>query len=236
MKTVSQVMTALKKKGSAQTRKTYARHGVPDGFFGVKVADLKVIAKQIKGNQELACELYDTGNVDAMYLAGIVADGSQMSKKQLEGWVKAAPWYMICEYSVPGVVNESRHSRDLAMKWIKSKQEKVASAGWNTYAGIVALKPDDELDFKEIESLLKLIENNIDNAANRVRYTMNGFVIAVGGYVKPLAAKAKSTAKHIGKVEVDVGDTACKVPLATEYIDKMVKSGRAYKKRKTTKC
>ena len=49
MKTVTQVMSALKKKGSAQTRKTCARHGAPDNMFGVKIADLKVIAKQIKG-------------------------------------------------------------------------------------------------------------------------------------------------------------------------------------------
>jgi 3-methyladenine DNA glycosylase AlkD len=236
MKTVSQVMTALKKAGTEQTRKTFARHGAPENFFGVKVADLKVIAKKIKGDQELACELYETGNADAMYLAGIVADGSQMSKKQLENWAKAAPWHMIAEYSVPGVANESPRSRELAMKWIKSKKENVATAGWNTYAGIVAIKPDEELDLKEIESLLKLVESNIDKASERVKYTMNGFVISVGGYVKPLAGKAKATAKKIGKVEVNMGDTACKVPLATEYIAKMEKMGRAYKKRKTTKC
>ena len=236
MKTVSQVMSALKKAGTEQTRKTFARHGAPENFFGVKVGDLKVIAKQIKGNQELACELYETGNTDAMYLAGIVADGSQMSKKQLNDWAKTAPWHMIAEYSVPGVASENPHSRELAMKWIKSKKDNIATAGWNTYSGVVAIKPDEELDLKEIESLLKLVENNIDKASERVKYTMNGFVISVGGYVKPLAGKAKATAKKIGKVEVEMGDTACKVPLATEYIAKMEKSGRAFKKRKTIKC
>lgn len=45
-------------------------------MFGVSVADMKVIAKRIKGEQDLACELYQTGNSDAMYLAGMVADGS----------------------------------------------------------------------------------------------------------------------------------------------------------------
>ena len=236
MKTVSQVMTALKKKGTAQTRKTHSQHGAPENCFGVKVADLKVIAKQIKGNQDLACELYGTGNSDAMYLAGIVADGSQMTKKQLDDWAKAAPWYYISEYSVPGVANESPHARALALKWIKSRKPQVAACGWNTYAGVVATTPDEELDLKEIEALLKQIEQGIDKAPNRVRYTMNGFVISVGGYVKPLSKKAKATAKKIGKVEVDMGGTACKVPLATEYIEKMEKAGRAFKKRKTIKC
>ena len=84
METVEEVMTALEKKGSEQTRKTFARHGAPEAMFGVKVADMKTIAKKIKGNQELALGLYETGNSDAMYLAGMVADGSQMTKKQLD--------------------------------------------------------------------------------------------------------------------------------------------------------
>ena len=68
----------------------------------------------------------------------------------------------------------------------------------------------------------------------RDRYTMNGFVIAVGGYVKPLRKQAEATAKKIGKVSVEMGETSCKVPLATEYIKKVV--ARGSKKRKTIKC
>ncbi|MBI3465809.1 MAG: hypothetical protein HY000_22560 [Planctomycetes bacterium] len=65
---------------------------------------------------------------------------------------------------------------------------------------------------------------------------MNSFVIAVGSYVKPLLNEAKAAAKKIGMVSVDMGDTACKVPLATEYIEKVVKAGRVGRKRKTIKC
>ena len=134
------------------------------------------------------------------------------------------------------IATERPYARELAMKWIKSKNESVAASGWCTYAGIVTTTPDDELDMAEIKSLLKQVVDDIDKAPNRVRYTMNGFVIAVGGYVKPLAKQAKATAKKLGKVEVDMGDTACKVPLALDYIEKMESSGRAGKKRKTIKC
>ena len=84
MNSTSQVMAELKKKGNEQARKTYLRHGAPTDMFGVRIDDLKTIAKRIKGNQELALELYESGNVDAMYLAGMVADGAVMSKRQLE--------------------------------------------------------------------------------------------------------------------------------------------------------
>lgn len=240
MNTVSEVMTALESKGSEQTRKTFARHGIRDNTFGVKVADLKVIAKQIKGNQELACELYETGNYDAMYLAGIVADGSKMSKKQLETWAKNATFGSLSEYTVPWVASESTHARSLALKWIKSKKESIATSGWNTYSGIVAITPDEDLELDEIVELLDkvVVENNSvpNKVPNKVRYAMNGFVISVGSYVKPLLKKAKATAKKLGKVTVDMGDTACKVPEATAYIAKIEDAGRVGKKRKTIKC
>ena len=236
MKTLSKVLAALKKNGTEQTRKTFARHGAPGDMYGVKVADLKVIAKQIKGNQQLACQLYESHNPDAQYLAGMVADGAQMTTNQLQAWATNASWSMVAEYSVPGVACENSATRSLAIKWIKSKQESIASSGWCTYAGLVAILPDKELDTKEIKSLLDQIIENIDSAPNRVRYTMNGFVIAVGCYVKPLLKQAKATAKAIGTVSVEMGETACKVPLAVETIKKVETAGRLGKKRKTIKC
>lgn len=237
MDTVQQVMKELEKKGNPQTVKIFSNHGAPaENMFGVKIGDLKPIAKKIKGNQELACELYETGNSDAMYLAGLVADGSQMTMKQLEGWAKSAPWYMIAEYTVPGVTCQNAKGKQLALKWMKARKETVASAGWATYAGWLAVKQDEDLDLAEIKELLEKVESDVHQSANRVRYAMNGFLISVGTYVKPLLEDAKRVAESIGKVEVNMGKTSCKVPLATEYIAKVEKMGRVGKKRKTIVC
>ena len=236
MSTVNQVMSALKKKGNPQRRELFKRHGAKDRLFGVSVADMKVIAKTIKGEQDLACELYGTGNYDAMYLAGMVADGKQMTKKQLQSWASAADWQLISEYTVPWVASESSHGRDLALKWLDSKKAHVAACGWSTYGGIVATTADEELHLTEIKALLKRVEQEIGAAPNRVRYTMNGFVIAVGAYVKPLMKQAKATAKKLGKVSVDMHGTSCKVPVALDTITKIEGMGRAGKKRKTIRC
>jgi 3-methyladenine DNA glycosylase AlkD len=238
MPTVASVMAELKKKGSEKTRVMYARHGMTTkNMFGVSMADLKVIAKTIKGQQTLALELYETGNSDAMYLAGMVADGSQMTSKQLNAWADAAAnLQMISEYTVPWVTVENSEGRTLAMQWIKSKKEHVATSGWCTYSGFLATKPDAELDLKEIEALLATIAKEIHAAPNRVRYTMNNFVIAVGTYVKPLLKQAKATARQIGSVCVDLGDTACTIRPAIPQIEKIESSGRAGKKRKTIRC
>jgi 3-methyladenine DNA glycosylase AlkD len=238
MPSVTSIMAELKKKGSEKVRNMYARHGMAaERILGVSIAELKAIAKTIKGQQALAYELYETGNLDAMYPAGLVADGSQMTKKQLNGWAEdAASLPMISEYSVPWVAVENPHARELALKWIKSQNEQVASCGWCTYAGIVATKVDEALDLAEIEDLLSTVVNGMGGAQNRVRYTMNGFVIAVGTYVRPLLKQAKASAQQIGAVSVDMGDTACNVPLAVAHIEKIEALGRLGQKRKTIRC
>jgi 3-methyladenine DNA glycosylase AlkD len=236
MNTTAAVMDALKKKGSEQTRNTFARHGIDLPMFGVKIADLKVIAKKLKGDQALALKLFDTGNYDAMYLAGILADGSKMSKRELEKWAKSGSCEAVCSYVVPWVAVESPYARELALKWMYAREPAIALSGWATYAGIVATMPDDELDLEEIQGLLDRIVEEIDSAPNKVRYVMNGFVIAVGTYVKPLLKQAKKAAKELGEVSVNMGDTACKVPRATEYIAKVESMGRVGKKRKTMRC
>jgi len=237
MQTLADVMLELERLGTEQTRRTFVRHGAPaDQIFGVKIADLKTILKRIKGRQELALELYDTGNSDAMYLAGLVANGALMTKKQLESWAKQASWSMISDYTVPWVASESPFAAELAQKWIDAKQPSVVSGGWMTWSAIVATRPDEELDLAALEKLLDRVVSKIHGSHNDVRSAMNGFVISVGGYVLPLQRKARDAAKKIGTVEVDMGDTACKVPLALEYIDKMIARGNAGKKRKTVKC
>jgi 3-methyladenine DNA glycosylase AlkD len=222
--------------GSAQTRKTFTNHGAPSTMFGVKVGDMKMIVKRVKKDYQLAVDLYNTGNSDAMYLAGLIGDEMKMTKADLNKWAKKSSWYMISEYTVPFVAAESPYGWELALEWINSNRENVATAGWSTLGSYISITDDDKLDLKAIEKLLAIVKKDIHSAQNRVRYTMNGFVIAVGGYVKELSAKAKEVAKAIGKVSVDMGGTACKVPDAFAYIEHMEKMGRAGKKRKTARC
>lgn len=234
--TTEEILKELQEYGDEQTKTTLMRHGAKEPFFGVKVQDLKKILKKTKKNHELSLELYATGNSDAMYLAGLMADEKQITREQLEDWVDKAYWSYLSEYTVPWVAAETEYGFELGRKWIKSEKETVASAGWGTLAYYAAVNEDEKLDTKAYIKLLDTVKKEIHNAQNRVRYTMNGFVIAVGTYVEALTEKSKEVAKEIGKVNVDVGGTACKVPVANEYINKAIEKGRIGKKRKTARC
>jgi len=238
MATLTVVMAELKAKGNEKTRALYGRHGHPvERVLGVSNADMKAIAKGLKGQQALAMELYATGMMEAMYLAGMVADGAQMSKKELEAWANGARGMPMIESStVPWVAVESEAGRELAVKWMAAKNDGVKSVGWATYSGLVSVRADEALDLKEVSELIDRVVKEVHEAENRVRKTMNGFVICVGTYVKPLLGAAKSAAKKMGDVSVDVGETACKVPVAGEYIAKVEGMGRVGVKRKTLRC
>ena len=232
----SQVMTELEGYGSEQVRKIHANHGAPENRFGVKVGDLKKILKKTKKDQALAEALFDSGNADAMYLACLMANEKTIGTEVLEAWAEASTWYMVSEYGIAGAAAESPHGWALGLKWIESSHDHVAATGWATLAGVVAIRKDEDLDLAVLESLLDRVQANIHKAANRERYTMNGFVIACGSYVAGLLDKAKVVAAANGKVSVFMGDTDCKVPHAPDYLEKMIQTNRIGKKRKMVRC
>lgn len=234
--TYEEIMQKLDELGSEQTKKIYHSHGVKEPFYGVKIGDLKKFVKYVKKNHELALQLYDSGNHDAMYLAGLSVNPKLLTKGILQSWVKKAYWYMIAEYTVAQVTAESDYALELAREWMKADEEMVAVAGWSAYANYLSITPNDKLDIDEIKTLLEQVKNTIHEERNRVRYVMNSFVISVGTYAPELTEEAKQVGESIGKVHVDVGNTACKVPLANEYIKKVEAQYRVGMKRKTCIC
>jgi 3-methyladenine DNA glycosylase AlkD len=227
-------MQELKAKENPSAKKMLMKHGVLEPFFGVKVGDMKIIQKRVKKNYQLSKDLYATGNSDAMYLAGLIADEQKMTKRDLTDWVVQAKSPNIYNYTVPWITAESKYGFELGIQWIDSKKTNVAAAGWATLSSVVAITPDSELDLGLLKKLLARVEKEIHLAYNQVHSNMNIFVISVGSHVLPLSETAIETARRIGSVEVDVGETACKVPNALDYIQKAKYKGNLGKEKNGT--
>lgn len=234
--TTKEIITELEKLGSEQTKKTLLKHGAVEPIFGVKVGDLKPLQKNLKKDYKLSLELFDTGISDAMYLAGLIADEKLMTKSDLNKWVKKASWNMISEYTVPWIAAESKFGLELGLEWIESKEEKIASSGWNTLSSYLSITPNEHIDSNIFEKLLKRVEKEIHKSPNRVIYCMNMFLVSCGSYVPSLTQKAKDCANKIGLVVVDMKGTACKVPSAIDYISKIEKMNRIGVKKKMARC
>lgn len=234
--TAEEIVKQLKSLGNDAYKKVILKHGVKEPVIGVKIEELKKIHKKVKKDYRLALEMYDTGIFDAMYLAGLIADDLQMTRRDLQHWVEKANCPTLSEYTVPWVAAGSRHGFELAREWIESKKESVAASGWATWSSLAALTDDSKLDLAELKRLLQRVQKTIHQQPHRVRYVMNGFVIAAGCYVQALTDEALQIGAKIGPVTVHMGDTACKVPSAPESIQKVQKRGAIGKKRKTVKC
>jgi 3-methyladenine DNA glycosylase AlkD len=238
MTTVDDIMEVLAEYGSPSIKKVLMNHGAQEPFFGVKIGDMKKILKtiQIKKDHQLSLGLYATGNSDAMYLAMLIADEKKISKDDLRLWVSQAYWYMLSEYAVAWIAAESPFGEELGLEWIDSPEAHIQAAGWCTLANWLALRSNSELDIALYEGLLDRVGKGLQASANRVKYTMNNFIIALGSQVPELTAKCLAVADRIGKVEVEMGGTACKVPQVAEYIAKIESMGRIGKKKKMARC
>jgi hypothetical protein len=236
MTSVSEVVEELRGLGSPSIKKVLVNYGAREPFFGVKITDMKPIAKRLTPNYELARELYATGISDAMYLAGLITDDSKMTREDLQTWVKQAYWSMLSESTVPWVASGSRYGEELGKEWIESPTKTIACAGWRTLSCLTLITPDATLNLHDYEALLNRVTTTIHHQPNGVRSCMNGFVIACGTNVLPLTEFASQCAIEIGEVSVQMGNTACKVPFAPERIAEAVARGTVGRKRKTAKC
>lgn len=232
----NEILEELKPMGKDSYKRVMFNHGVKEPHYGVKIGDMKPIVKRIKMDYQLALDLYDTGVYDAMYLAGLIADDARMTKDDLRHWVSKAYCRGLSEATVAWVASGSAHGWELGLEWIDSETEMIAVAGWATLGSLVSIKKDDQLDLAALRGLLERVERSIHAAPDLVRYQMNAFVIAVGSYVQPLTDTTIATAQRIGPVMADLGNNACQVPFAPDYIDKVAQRGSIGKKRKTAKC
>jgi 3-methyladenine DNA glycosylase AlkD len=207
--TLAETMSALEKAGSAQTRKTYARHGAQEPLFGVSFATLKSMWKRIGVDHELALALWDTGNFDARNLAFKIADPARMSPADLDRWAKT-PVARMCSGYLASLAAEGPHGRGRADAWIAARDEARRSAGWSL-VGALAMIDEDTPDAWFAQRLAE-IEKSIHASPNAQREAMLLALIAIGCRSAALRKSATAAAKRVGKVEIDQGDTACKTP------------------------
>ncbi|MEN8152775.1 MAG: DNA alkylation repair protein [Acidobacteriota bacterium] len=212
-----EIINELKKKGSEQNRKKYRRHGVKNEVYGVSFTNLKRIAVKIKNNNFLAEQLWNTGNHDARMLAVKIVDPKKILEVDIDSRVSDLDNYIITD-AFSEVISKTMFARKKMEKWVNSENEWTASAGWNILAHLAM--EDNDIPDDYFVSYMKIISEEIHNKKNRVKYSMNNALIALGIKNKKLNGHALKIGKYIGKVTVDHGDTSCKTPDAVDYINK----------------
>lgn len=230
------VMQELETLGKERTKKIYISNGAHEPLFGVATGEMKPIAKKIKINQPLAEQLYSTGNYDAMYFAGIIADPKAMTEADFDRWIDASYFFMLSDYVVAVTLAETDIAQQVADNWIASGEELRMSAGWSCYCWLLGNRPDDEFLESKLANMLDLVQKTIHDVPERTKYAMNNFIYTVAVSYRPLHDKAVETAKAVGPVEVNKDKKKSKFLNASENIQKAVDKGQIGFKRKYVRC
>lgn len=232
---IKDVLLELEAVGTERTKKTYIRNGAQEPLFGCAIKDLNPIAKKYKHDNDLAYALYETGNYDAMYLAGMIVDVEKMTRQNFEDWIDKAYFYMLSDFVVAVCLVEADFNMELAEEWINSGEELKMSAGWSTFTWTLESTKDDFFDSEQIQRLLDKVERDFNGTPRRAKNAMNAFLVSVGISYIPLHEKAYKLAKKILK-EVVQEDPKCKPPSAVATIENAITKKKLGFKRKYLRC
>ena len=230
------VMQELEALSNERLKKMYISNGAREPLFGVATGQMKPIAQKIKINQPLAEELYATGNYDAMYFAGVIADPKAMTAADFERWMDGAYFYMLSDFVVAVTLAETDIAQEISDQWIASGDELRMSAGWSCYCWLLGSRKDEEFSESKLANMLATVERTIHDAPERTKSAMNNFIYTAAVSYKPLHEKAVETAIAVGPVEMKKDNGKSKFLLASDEIQKQVDKGRIGFKRKYVRC
>ena len=223
--TAPEALKKLEALGTAQNRKTYRRHGAGENLYGVSFANLYALRRQIKTDHELALELWKSGNDDARNLATMIADPARLTSSLLDTWAKGINNFVCGAFAQ--LAAQAPCGREKMESWVDDSSEWRACTGWAMLSHLAM--EQNSLSDSFFKKYLKVIEKEIHQRPNWVRYSMNGALIGIGVRNPALTGAALKVAAKVGKVEVDHGETSCKTPDAAAYIEKTLAHRRKKK-------
>jgi 3-methyladenine DNA glycosylase AlkD len=217
---VDEILARLQSLGDDARRAHNERAGAPDNQFGVKLGDIRAIAKQIKTNHALALRLWETGNVDAQLLATLIIKPSSLSADELDGLTRSTTCAQVADWLNAYVVAQHPEKDALREKGMKAKDRWAARAGWNLAASRVNKHAVDGLD---LSALLDRIEKEMPKAAPEVQWTMNNTLGAIGIHHAEYRQRAVAIGEKIGLYRDWPVSKGCIIPYVPVWVDAMVK-------------
>ena len=213
------ILAQLEALGDEKMRAHNKKRGAGDNQFGVKMGDIRAIAKKIKTNHELALELWNTGNVEARFLAALIIDPKKLSNDEIAKIVSSEKFTHIADWFYSYVIKEYPDKETLRQKWMQTSEVMQARAGWSLTAGCVTRNPE----LVDIPALLDRIEKEMPTAASEVQWTMNSTLAQIGINHPQYRERALAIGEKLGIYRDYPTSKGCTSPFAPIWINEMVR-------------
>ncbi len=232
------IMTELEKLGEEKTKLKYIKDGADTELFGVKVGDLKKLVKTYKlnKNNQLAIDLIETKNYDAMYLGFLIMEPRAIDVEHFIRWIDYSSYYRIRIHSLAYGMAEHDQFRDF-LDYLKDKEDDIhQSIYYAILAGRIVIDPTFNNDL--LFDIATYIRDNINTekyiTMNYTKYEMYGLLGYIGMQVASLSDLMIDYSKQIDD-GLDI-DTNRRSINNVSFINSCINHGTVGKKRKSARC
>jgi len=216
--TLEETLKQLEALGDEKVRKQNRKWGAGQNQYGVKLGELRKLAKKIKHNQELAHELWETGNVDARFLAILLMKPALLNMEQLEHLVYSLKFTRVADWLNSYVLNKHSENEELRLKWLNSDNKMAARCAWSLTAERINKNPDG----LDISSVLDRIEKEMGELEPEVQWTMNFALAYAGINFQEHRKRAIAIGEKLGVYRDYPVSKGCTSPFAPIWINEMV--------------
>jgi 3-methyladenine DNA glycosylase AlkD len=216
--TVNETLKQLQALGSAKVRVQNAKSGAGDNQFGVSLGDIRALATKIRTDHPLALSLWETGNVEAQFLATLLIQPKKLSAKEMDRMVRSITFVRVADWLNAYVVRQHPDNEALRQDWMAAEDRWAARAGWDLTAERVAKSPDG----LDLPALLARIESEMASADREVQWTMNNTPATIGIHFPKHRKRAIAIGEKLGIYRDSPVSKGCTSPFAPIWIQFMV--------------
>lgn len=217
--TVNEVLTQLESLGNEKMRQHNTKFGAGDNQFGVKMGDIRALSQKIKTDHELSLALWETGNIEARFLATLIIIPKRLSATELEKMIRSERFPQVIDWLYSYVVKEHADKEQLRQQWLHSDDVMCARLGWSLTSGRVARSPEG----LDIPALLDRIESEMPTAPPEVQWTMNTTLAQIGIHLPAYRQRALDIGERLGIYRDYPVSKGCTSPFAPIWINEMVR-------------
>ncbi|MHB8131293.1 MAG: DNA alkylation repair protein [Mobilitalea sp.] len=209
------VMNQLIAWGSIKSRKAAMKRGAGENQFGVGLTNIREYSKKIGKDHELAMDLWHTNNSDAMILATIMMEVSELSRDMLEEMILVIHFYGLLDEFVFNVVAKSMYANELALEWMYSDEELIGRAGWDIIIAKVVFQKPTPVSY---EILIDNILMNMKTAPQRKQEVMNRCLCEIGIRNPKYTQQCIQVGEQLGHLVNKTVTKGCTSSYAPEWI------------------
>lgn len=217
--TVEEIMSQFEALKDEKVRTHNIKFGAGPNQFGVKMGDIRNLAKKIKTNHQLGLKLWDTGNVEARLLATLIMEPKKLSHEEINKIVKSEQFPQVADWLYAYVIKLYPDTETLRKEWMEAKDPMAARAGWSLTSGCIVRQPQ----LVDIPALLDRIETEMADAAPAVQWTMNSALAQIGINHPEYRERALAIGERLGIYRDYPVSKGCTSPFAPIWINEMVR-------------